>query len=144
MSPGGRVGYRITVRNRGRLSARNVLVCDRIPREMTFVSADRKLLRLGRRRCLLIPHLAPGQRVSFHLVLHVDAHAPPGTEANVAEETPGAEPPGSPPAPPASLVGLPPGAKTAPVPPAKVAKAIVKVRAARTSRRPPAPPRVTG
>ena len=86
--PGGRVGYRITVRNRGRLSARNVLVCDHIPREMTFVSADRKLLRLGSRRCLLIPRLAPGQRVTFHLVLRVDANAPPGTEENTGEETP--------------------------------------------------------
>ena len=164
VSPGGRVGYRITVRNRGRLSARNVLVCDRIPREMTFVSADRKLLRLGRRRCLLIPHLAPGQRVSFHLVLHVDAHAPPGTEANVAEETPGAEPPGQFPRQQVLQVGVAEAdddARQAPagfVIPGQVEDAVELVPltvegdpgdgrragAARTSRRPPAPPRVTG
>ena len=144
VSPGGRVGYRITVRNRGRLSARNVQVCDRIPREMTFVSADRKLRRLGSRRCLLIPRLAAGQRVSFHLVLHVNAHAPPGTEENIVEEIPGVKPPGSLPLPPPALVDLPPGAKTTPIPPAKEAKAIVKVLAKRTGRRPPAPPPVTG
>ena len=141
--PGGHVPYRISVRNRGRLSASNVLLCDHIPSEMTFVSADRKLLRLGSRRCLLIPRLAPGQRVSFHLVLRVDANAPPGTEENIVEETPGVKPPVPPPTPPA-LVDLPPGAKTASIPPAKEAKAIVKVLATRTGRRPPAPPRVTG
>ena len=142
VSPGGRVGYRITVRNRGHLSARNVQVCDRIPPEMTFVSADRNLLRRGSRRCLLIPRLAPGQRVSFHLVLHVDANAPPGTEANIVEETPAVAPPGSPPAPPASLLGLP--GKTAPIPPLKAAIASVKVLAKRASPRPSAPPPVTG
>ncbi len=79
MSAGGLAGYRITVRNRGRLAARNVRVCDHIPRQMTFVSADRKLRRIGRRRCLTIPRLRPGQRVSFHVVLRVNANAPPGT-----------------------------------------------------------------
>jgi uncharacterized repeat protein (TIGR01451 family) len=137
--PGGRVGYRITARNRGPLAARNVLVCDHFPREMTFVSADRKLLRRGHRRCLLISRLAPGQRVSFHLVLQLDANAPPGTESNIAEEIPGVEPPVPPPAP---LVGLP--GKTAPIPPAKETKAIVKVKAKHTVRHPPAPPPVTG
>ena len=73
---GGRVGYRITVRNRGRLAARNLRACDRIPRQMTFVSADRKLRRIGRQRCLVIPRLRPGQRASFHLVLQVSANAP--------------------------------------------------------------------
>jgi uncharacterized repeat protein (TIGR01451 family) len=102
--PGGRVRYRITVRNRGRLSASNVLMCDHIPSEMTFVSADGKLLRLGSRRCLLIPHLAPGKRVTFHPVHRVDANAPPGDVDNIGEETPGAEPPGYLPLPPPLLV----------------------------------------
>ena len=91
VTAGGRAGYQITVRNRGRLAARNLRVCDRIPRRMTFVSADRKLRRIGRQRCLVIPRLRPGQRVSFHLVLQVNANAPPGTLANIAEVTP---PPG--------------------------------------------------
>ena len=137
--PGGRVGYQITVRNRGRLAARNVLVCDHFPRVMTFVSADRKLFRLRRRRCLLIPRLAPGQRVSFHIVFQLDANAPPGTEQNIAEVKPGVEPPAPPPAPVAGLPG-----KTAPIPPAEETKAKVKVEAKHASRRPPAPPPVTG
>jgi uncharacterized repeat protein (TIGR01451 family) len=152
--PGGRVRYRITVHNRGRLSASNVLLCDQIPSEMTFVSANRKPLRFGSRRCLLIPHLAPGQRVSFHLVLRVDANAPPGDVDNIGEEIPGVEPPGieppggkppgSPPAPAPAAADLPPGAKTASVSPAKEAKAIVTVLAKRTARRPLIPPPVTG
>jgi hypothetical protein len=32
---------------------------------MTFVSANRRLRRIGRQRCLLIPRLRPGQRASF-------------------------------------------------------------------------------
>ena len=53
---------------------------------MTFVSANRKLRRVGRRRCLVIPLLKPGQRVSFHLMLRVDANAPPGTLDNIADD----------------------------------------------------------
>ena len=79
VTAGGRAGYRITVRNRGRLAARNLRACDRIPRQMTFVSADRRLRRIGRQRCLAIPRLQPGQRVSFHLVLQVNANAPQGS-----------------------------------------------------------------
>ena len=63
--PGGRIGYRITARNRGPLAARNVLVCDHFPREMTFVSADRKLLRLRHRA--LPPDLAPRARPTRQL-----------------------------------------------------------------------------
>jgi uncharacterized repeat protein (TIGR01451 family) len=133
---GGRAGYRITVRNRGALSARNVRVCDHVPRRMTFLSADRKLFRLGHSRCLLIPRLAAGQRVSFHLMLHVNANAPQGTEANIADVTPGVEPPGSPPPPAATDVPgpvLPPAAAAARR--AKRARVIVKVLARRAAGR---------
>ena len=88
VSAGGLAGYGITVRNRGRAIASNVRVCDRIPPGMTFVSASRRLSRSGGQRCLVIPRLKPGQPVSFHIVLHVDADAPQGTVTNVAEVTP--------------------------------------------------------
>ncbi len=39
VTAGGRAGYRITVRNRGRLPARNLRACDRIPRRMTSRSS---------------------------------------------------------------------------------------------------------
>ena len=136
VSAGGRAGYQITVRNRGRAVARHVRVCDRVPRRMTFVSSDRKLRRLGRLRCLVIPLLRPGQRVSFHIVLQVDADAPPGTMDNNAEVTPvPPTTPGSPePAPP------PPPPAAAP-PPRVIARAKAKVRVVkkveRQIRRPP-------
>lgn len=151
--PGGHVRYRITVRNRGRLSTSNVLMCDRIPREMTFVSADRKLLRLGGgRRCLLIGHLAPGQHVTFHPVLRVDANARAGEVDNEVEEIPGGGPAGTLPpvgetdgaGPPGYLhllsEDLPAGAKTGFIPAAE--KATAKVAVVRAKR--PGPPPVTG
>lgn len=97
VAPGGLVGYRLTVRNRGRVSERDLQFCDRIPRKATFVSASRKLSRLGRRRCLLIPRLKPGQRESFHLVLRVNANAQPGVLDNGADLTT-VQPPGEAPA----------------------------------------------
>src|SRR5512132_2553885 len=123
---GGRAGYRITVRNRGRLAARNLRACDRIPRQMTFVSADRRLRRIGRQRCLAIPRLQPGQRVSFHLVLQVNANAPQGRVTNTGEVTP---PPITPPSPAAPEI---PGAPASPGgPPVVIAKAkpIARVKA---------------
>ena len=92
---GGLVGYRITARNRGRGSDRNVQLCDRIPRGTRFVRANRKLRRIGRRRCLVIPRLRAGERAGFHLTLRVNANAEPGTLENIADITPGVEPPGS-------------------------------------------------
>jgi len=123
----GRVGYRLTARNRGRLPARNLRLCDRIPRRMTFVSADRRLRRIGRQRCLTIPRLRPGQRASFHLVLQVSPNAPQGRVTNIGDITP---PPVTPPPPtdpgsPASPLG-PPAAIAKPKPIAR-AKASVRI-----------------
>ena len=111
VSAGSRAGYRITVANRGRAIARNVRVCDHIPRRMTFLSADRALRRLGRQRCLTIPLLRPRQRVSFHLVLRVNADAPPGRVENIADIipwTPGVPAGSEPGTPPAPAAGAPP------------------------------------
>ena len=139
--PGGLAGYQITVRNRGSGSDRNVQVCDRVPRRMTFVRADRKLRRVGGRRCLVIPRLRPGQRVGLHVEFRVDASAPPGRVANIADVTPGVEPPGPPVAPVADPApGLPaaPGASPARVAGARAraagrrARAVVTVLPRRT------------
>jgi uncharacterized repeat protein (TIGR01451 family) len=151
--PGGLVRYTITARNRGGADARNLLVCDRIPSEETFVSADHSLLRLGPRRCVVINNLARGQHMSFHLMLRVNRNAPAGRIDNTSDETEGIEPPGpplGPPAPPA-----PPGPTPAPTPeipghitdpkPAEEGGASVDV--VHAAQRPPAaprPPAVTG
>lgn len=133
VSAGGLAGYQITVRNRGRLSERNLLVCDRIPRKMTFVRASRNLRRVGRRRCLLIPLLKPGQRETFHLTLRVNPNAQPGVLDNTAEETP-VQPPNQPPAvtvPPAAAADVP-GRITQTPPPIRRVRAAVRVVPTRT------------
>jgi uncharacterized repeat protein (TIGR01451 family) len=152
---GGLAGYQISVRNRGTTVARNVRLCDHIPRHTTFVRADRKLTRVGRQRCLLIPRLAPGQRAGFHIDLHVDANAPPGTLTNIADitpglppftprpgaDTPGADTPGS---------GADMPSNGTPAPPRVIeaikekAKAAVKVLAKRAGPRRGRQPRFTG
>jgi uncharacterized repeat protein (TIGR01451 family) len=156
VTAGGRAGYRITVRNRGRLAARNLRACDRIPRQMTFVSADRRLRRIGRQRCLAIPRLQPGQRVSFHVALQVNANAPQGRVTNIGEVTPPPvtpTPPVTPPSPAAPEIK--PGAPASPGgPPVVIAKAkpigrvkaVVKVvkRAPAQRGRPSARPPFTG
>jgi uncharacterized repeat protein (TIGR01451 family) len=155
VTAGGRAGYRITVRNRGRLAARNLRACDRIPRQMTFVSADRRLRRIGRQRCLAIPRLQPGQRVSFHLVLQVNANAPQGRVTNTGEVTPPlVTPPTTPPVTPPSPAGPEiPGAPASPGgPPAVIAtpkpiarvKAVVKIVKRVPAQRPRARPPFTG
>jgi uncharacterized repeat protein (TIGR01451 family) len=138
---GGTVGYRITVHNRGSITAHDYRVCDHIPQGMTFVSADRKLVRSGPRRCLVITSLAPGRHFTFHVVLRADANAAPGAVDNITEETPG-PPPGTPPLPPAAAAGLPSKSGVASAV-EKKAKATVKVVAKGTTH-PPAPPPVTG
>ena len=147
VTAGGREGYRITVHNRGRLPARDLRACDQIPRGMTFISADRKLLRLGRRRCLVIPLLRPGQRVSVHLVLQLNANAAPGTLVNEAVVTPPpltspppAGEPGTPPSP-----GAPPAVIEKPPPIARDVASVKIVKAApKKVERPSRRPRFTG
>jgi uncharacterized repeat protein (TIGR01451 family) len=147
VTAGGLAHYRIIVHNRGRLTERYLLVCDHIPRETTFVSATPTLRRLGRRRCLFIRSLRPGQRSGFHIVLRVTANAHPGTLDNTVDETP-EQPPGVPPATPVPPMSpeapaLPPGAVTETPPAIAKAKAIVRVLAKARVRR-PAPPSFTG
>ena len=137
VTAGGLAGYRITVTNRSRVTARNWWACDRIPRHMTFVRSSRKLRRLGRLRCLVIPTLRPHHRVSFHLTLRVAPHTPNTTVTNIGEVIPG-NPSG----------GTPPGNPGGRTPPARVpiigkAKAKVKVKVRPPIPHPP-PPRVTG
>ena len=69
----------------------------------TFVSADRKLRRVGGRRCLFITRLGPGQRANVHLLLRVNANAPAGNLDNIADIEPDL-PPVRPPAPPSTMV----------------------------------------
>jgi len=139
VTAGGLAGYQITVTNRSRVTARNWWACDRIPRHATFVRSTRKLRRLRRLQCLVIPTLRPHQKIGFHVTLRLAPQTPNTTLTNVGEVIPGnPTPPGTPTRPGAPSGGTPP-------PPARppMAKDDAKV----TVRHPiphPAPPRVTG
>ena len=150
VTAGGLANYTLTARNRGRAVASNVRVCDRIPRGTTFVRANRKMQRVGRDRCFVIPSLRPGQRESVEVVLRVDADYSRGTLTNIADLLPGL--PGTPAAPGLDLPRpLPrrarrarprPGTSVTPKDQAiRRAKIVVRVLARRGVRRPPA---VTG
>ena len=145
VTAGGVAGYQITVHNRGRMAARNLLLCDRIPRRTAFAGANRKLRRIGRRRCLMIQRLGPGQRTGFHIDLRVAADAPPGTLSNIADLIPG-ESPGQGSLADVQLPDLPPNvaAAIAAAPPIAKVKVLVKILRARRSAPAPPPPAVTG
>jgi uncharacterized repeat protein (TIGR01451 family) len=138
VTAGGLAGYRITVTNRSRRhTARNLWICDRIPRHMTFVRATRSLRVFRRMRCLAIARLLPRRSISFHLTLRVGLSAN-GTETNNAEVIPG----------PPTGGGTPetPGTKPPPIrKPAANARPIGKAKAkVRVSHRHRARPPFTG
>jgi uncharacterized repeat protein (TIGR01451 family) len=136
VTAGGLAGYRITVTNRSRRhTARNLWICDRIPRNMTFVRATRRLRVFRRMRCLVIARVLPRRSTSFHLTLRVASNAN-ATETNAAEVIPGAPGGGGTPETPGSKPPAvnKPIAKARPI--AK-AKAKVRVRNRPPARRPP-------
>jgi uncharacterized repeat protein (TIGR01451 family) len=89
VQPGGLAGYRITVRNLGRVAAWNVGVCDQSPQQLRFVKSTRRLRARGRRLCLVLPRIAPRQRVSFGVTFRVASDSPQGAVIeNTAEASP--------------------------------------------------------
>jgi uncharacterized repeat protein (TIGR01451 family) len=144
VTAGGLAGFRITVANRGRVTAHDWWVCDRIPRHMTFVRASRKLRRLGSLRCLVVNTLRPHHHVSFHITLRVAANAPNGTETNIGEVIPG--PPAGTPEPPPGTPEHPTGSPAPPNAPPTVEVPIKKTGSKVIVRHPVPvpPPLVTG
>jgi uncharacterized repeat protein (TIGR01451 family) len=88
---GGRVRYTIRLRDRGRGLARRVLVCDRLPRAMTLVSAPGARFRNGR-VCWRISRLRPLASRRFTLTARAGRRAS-GRTTNVARaDAPSARP----------------------------------------------------
>jgi uncharacterized repeat protein (TIGR01451 family) len=79
---GERVRYTIEVRNRGRGVARGVVVCDRLPRAITLVSAPGSRLRNGQ-VCWRIAQLRPLASREFTLIARANPRAS-GNATNVA------------------------------------------------------------
>ena len=70
VSPNQRVTFRITVRNRGRGTARNVITCDRMPAGLRVVSAP-GARRSGRNLCWRVASMRPNTRRTFKVVARV-------------------------------------------------------------------------
>jgi uncharacterized repeat protein (TIGR01451 family) len=144
VTAGGLAGFRLTATNHSGVAAKNLLLCDHIPAKTTFVSASRKLRRVGSKRCLLIRSLGPGKSTSVHVVVRVSPNAAAGTLDNIADITP--EPPtGVPPSttPPVGSPDVPPGASVILPPPLKKVIAKMKIIAKKAAA-PSTPPPVTG
>ena len=70
VSPNQRVTFRITVRNRGRGTARNVITCDRMPAGLRVVSAP-GARRSGRNLCWRVASMRPNTKRTFKVVARV-------------------------------------------------------------------------
>ena len=83
--PGDLVTYRITVRNRGDAPASGLRACDRAPRALRFVRSTVRMRRAaGRRRCVVISSLQPGQRRTFRVTFRLRANVTRDTVTNRA------------------------------------------------------------
>ena len=83
--PGDLITYRITVRNRGDAPVRGLRACDRAPRALRFVRSSTRLRRAaGRRLCLPIRLLRPGQRRTYHATFRLSANVTTDAVTNSA------------------------------------------------------------
>jgi uncharacterized repeat protein (TIGR01451 family)/fimbrial isopeptide formation D2 family protein len=73
-APGGRLTYRLIVRNTGARTARRVKICDVLPAQTSVVSRGGGHLGAGR-LCFPLNALAPGRHHTFKLVLRADSTA---------------------------------------------------------------------
>jgi len=74
VSPGGRLDYRLIVRDVGASAAERLRVCDRVPQQTTVVSRDHGHMAAGR-ICFAIALLDRGQSRAFSVVLRADSDA---------------------------------------------------------------------
>ena len=83
---GGTVDFTITWKNTGRVAARNVLICDRLPDQMTFVSAKGAAFKNGK-ACWARKSVRTGATLTFRVRARVDATAGNTKLVNVATAT---------------------------------------------------------
>lgn len=72
---GGRVSFRLTARNVGRVAARRVRVCGRLPADTQYASASRSVTFSGDRACVGLGTLAAGMDETVRITLRVDRAA---------------------------------------------------------------------
>jgi uncharacterized repeat protein (TIGR01451 family) len=84
--PGQQLGYTLTVTNNGPSDARDVVVTDSLPAQLTFVSGDPRCNAVGQTVTCSVASLAPGATQAFALVTNVAASAT-GELENTAQVT---------------------------------------------------------
>jgi uncharacterized repeat protein (TIGR01451 family) len=75
---GDHASYLLVARNRSRLPARGMRVCETLPGRVQFVQASRRVRFAGRRVCFREKRLSPGASVAALVYVHVDTDASPG------------------------------------------------------------------
>jgi uncharacterized repeat protein (TIGR01451 family) len=74
VAPGGRLDYRLIVRNAGAQTAEKLKVCDDLPEQTTVINPGGGHLA-GARICFTLATLAAGRSHTFALVLRADSDA---------------------------------------------------------------------
>jgi uncharacterized repeat protein (TIGR01451 family) len=83
---GGTVSFTITWQNTGKVAARNVLICDRLPNQMSFVSAKGATFKSGK-ACWARKSVAKGATLTFRVTARVEATVGNEKLVNVATAT---------------------------------------------------------
>ena len=80
---GGTVGFTIVWKNTGKATAKNVVICDDLPNQLTFVSARGAAFKNGK-ACWKRKSVARGATLTFRVVARVDANVGNEQLVNVA------------------------------------------------------------
>jgi uncharacterized repeat protein (TIGR01451 family) len=80
---GGTVGFTIVWKNTGKAAAKNVVICDDLPNQLTFVSAKGASFKNGK-ACWTRKSVAKGATLTFRVVARVDANVGNEKLVNVA------------------------------------------------------------
>ena len=83
---GGTAGFTIVWKNTGKAAARNVVICDDLPNQLTFVSAKGAAFKNGK-ACWTRKSVAKGATLTFRVVARVDASVGNEKLVNVATAT---------------------------------------------------------
>jgi uncharacterized repeat protein (TIGR01451 family) len=86
VKPGGLVRFTIKWRNTGKIAAKRVVICDKLPSGMTFSSAPGSSFKAGK-ACWTRKSVGVGSELQFLVVAKVDADAGQQTFRNVATAT---------------------------------------------------------
>jgi uncharacterized repeat protein (TIGR01451 family) len=86
VKPGGVVRFSIRWKNTGKVAAKNVVICDKLPSGLTFSSAPGATFKSGK-ACWTRKSVGVGSELSFGVVAKVDADAGSRSFTNVASAT---------------------------------------------------------